>query len=156
LVWSEDAPIFDSIAEAVKNRQFVWIDAGRYSVATIHVENLASALLAALSSTSESGAYFVSDGEEIQFRHLVEVALRSRNLKPPNLSLPKVIARVGATIAEAMWNLLRLKGKPPITHTLVDLIGGEFRVNDAKARKELGYTNRISVDHGLERFRKMQ
>jgi nucleoside-diphosphate-sugar epimerase len=48
--------------------------------------------------------------------------------------------------------LLRLSGRPPITSTLVDLIGGEFRIDDTRARQELGYCNRISIDDGLARF----
>lgn len=152
LVWAEEAPIFDSIADAVRKRRFVWINGGRYSVATIHVENLASAILAALSSPTASGAFFVSDGADIQFRRLVESALSSKGLSAPKLSLPKSVARFSATITESVWKLLSLGGTPPITNTLVDLIGGEFRIDDTRARRELGYLNRISVDDGLARF----
>lgn len=152
LVWAEDAPVFDSIAEAVHKGQFVWIDGGRYCVATIHVENLASAILAALSSPVGEGAFFVSDGADIQFRTLIEAALRARGLRTPRLSLPRSVARTSATLAEAAWALLRLSGRPPITKTLVDLIGGEFRIDDTRARQELGYRNRISIDDGLARF----
>jgi nucleoside-diphosphate-sugar epimerase len=148
-VWAEDAPVFDSIAAAVQKGQFVWIDGGRYCVATIHVENLASAILAALSSPAREGAFFVSDGADIQFRKLIEAALRAKGLRAPRLSLPRSVARMGATLAEPAWAFLRLPGRPPITKTLVDLIGGEFRIDDTRARQELGYRNRISIDDGL-------
>lgn len=152
LVWAEDAPVFDSIATSVSKGEFVWIDGGRYSVATIHVKNLASAILAALSSPTGNGAYFISDGENIQFRKLVETALRSKGLKPPRLSLPRSFARLSATITETAWGCLRFSGRPPITTTLVDLIGGEFRIDDTRARQELSYRNRISIEDGLARF----
>jgi nucleoside-diphosphate-sugar epimerase len=152
LVWAEDAPVFDSIAASVRKGQFVWIDGGGYSVATIHVENLASAILAALSAQAGKGAYFVSDGENIHFRKLVEAALLAKGLEPPRLSLPRPVARVSATLAEATWAFLRLSGRPPITKALVDLIGGEFRIDDTRARQELGYRNRISIDEGLARL----
>lgn len=152
LVWAEDAPVFDSIAASVRKGQFAWIDGGRYSVATIHVENLASAILAALSSPDGKGAYFVSDGDNIQFRKLVEAALFARGVKAPRLSLPRPVAQMSATLAEATWAFLRLSGRPPITKTVVDLIGGEFRIDDTRARQELGYRNRISIDDGLTRF----
>jgi nucleoside-diphosphate-sugar epimerase len=152
LVWAEDAPVFDSIAESVQKSQFAWIDGGRYRVATIHVENLTSAILAALSSPAGRGAYFVSDGADIQFRKLIEAALRARGLKAPRLSLPRSVARMSAGLAEASWAVLGLSGRPPITKTLVDLIGNEFRIDDTRAREELGYRNRISIDDGLARF----
>ncbi|OCQ98046.1 hypothetical protein AMR42_13365 [Limnothrix sp. PR1529] len=152
LVWAEDAPVFNSIAESVQKGQFVWIDGGHYCVATIHVENLASAILAALSSSTGEGVFFVSDGEDIQFRRLIETALCARGLTTPRLSLPRPIARTSATFAEAAWALLRLSGRPPITNTLIDLIGGEFRIDDTRARQELGYCNRIAIDDGLARL----
>jgi nucleoside-diphosphate-sugar epimerase len=152
LVWAEDAPVFESIGESVRKGQFVWIDGGRYYVATIHVENLTSAILAALSSPAGRGAFFVSDGAEIQFRKLIEAALRAKGLKAPRLSLPRSVARISASLAEAGWGVLGLSGRPPITKTLVDLIGGEFRIDDTRARQELGYRNRISIDDGLARF----
>ncbi len=152
LVWAEDAPVFDSIAESVQKSQFVWIDGGRYCVATIHVENLTSAILAALSSPAGRGAYFVSDGADIQFRKLIEAALRARGLKAPRLSLPRSVASMSASLAEASWGFLGLSGRPPITNTLIDLIGGEFRIDDTRAREELGYRNRISIEEGLARL----
>lgn len=152
LVWAEDAPVFDSIAESVQKGQFVWIDGGRYCVSTIHVENLASAILASLSSPVGKGVYFVSDGDDMQFRKLVEAALGAKGLRAPRLSLPRSVARMSATLSEAAWEYLRLSGRPPITKTLIELIGGEFRIDDTRARQELGYRNRISINDGLARF----
>jgi nucleoside-diphosphate-sugar epimerase len=149
LVWADDAPVFDSIAEAVLKRQFLWISGGRYSVATIHVQNLAAAIHSALRSKEASGAFFISDGERIEFRKLVEALLEARGLAPPTLSLPRWMARIGAWCAERTWDLLNLSGRPPITNTLIDLIGGEFRISDARARDVLGYRNRISVIDAL-------
>jgi nucleoside-diphosphate-sugar epimerase len=153
LVWASDAPVFDSIAASVLKRQFVWIGGGRYSVATIHVENLAAAILAALNSNEVGGAFFVSDGENIEFRKLIETALLARGITPPTLSLPPLIARIGAFFAEQSWRWLNLPGCPPITTTLVDLIGGEFRIDDARARDVLGYKNHISISEGLASFK---
>ena len=152
LIWAQDAPVFDSIAEAIRKRQFVWIDGGRYHIATIHVENLISAILAALSSPAGQGVYFVSDGEYVQFRELVEAALRVKGVPGPRLSVPRSVAKPSAALVETAWGLLRLPGRPPITRALVDLIGGEFRIDDARARKEIGYRNRISIHEGLSRF----
>jgi nucleoside-diphosphate-sugar epimerase len=149
LVWASDAPVFDSIAASVLKRQFVWIDGGRYSVATIHVDNLAAAIHAGLNSKEASGAFFVSDGENIEFRKLIDTALLARGIAPPTLSIPPSIARIGGGFAEQSWRLLNLPSCPPITTTLVDLIGGEFRIDDSRARDVLGYKNHISISEGL-------
>ena len=60
--------------------------------------------------------------------------------------LEQSVARFSATLAEATWTFLRISGWPPITKPLVDLIGGEFRIDDTRARQELGCHNRIPID----------
>ena len=149
MVWGKSAPAFDAIADSVRSGQFMWIDGGHYSVGTIHVDNLAAAIASALDTPTATGTFFVTDGESIAFRDLVSAALQARGVKPPRMSLPRPVVYLSAWLMEAVWRLLRLKGAPPITRIIVELIGGELRVSDAKAREELGYTNRVSITEGL-------
>jgi nucleoside-diphosphate-sugar epimerase len=153
LVWAEDAPVFDTIAAAAAGRRFVWIDGGRYSVATIHAENLAAGIGAALTQDALAGVYFVSDGECLPFRELVGTALKARGMPVPGLSLPRWAASLSGWGMEMLWRVFRLQGSPPITPSLVDLIGGDFRIDDSKARRALGYRDRVSVAEGLARLR---
>jgi nucleoside-diphosphate-sugar epimerase len=54
-----------------------------------------------------------------------------------------------AAISETAWRILPLKGEPPLTRTGMNLFFREVTVNDAKARRELGYRPVVSVDEGL-------
>ena len=42
-----------------------------------------------------------------------------------------------------------IMANPPVTKTAIGLIGVEVTVVDAKARRELGYVGRVSIDAGL-------
>jgi hypothetical protein len=44
------------------------------------------------------------------------------------------------------------KGDPPLTRTMVRLIGREFTANDAAARRELGYVGTTTRAQGLGRM----
>ncbi len=148
-VWGEAAPAFDSIAQATHKGQFVWINGGRYSVATIHVRNLAAAIDAALRAPAATGAYFVTDGERILFRELIGAALRSRGQQPPRLSLPRWMVMLSAQFMAVLWRVLQLRGAPPITPIIVDLIGAELALDDSRARTELGYRNAVKASQEL-------
>jgi nucleoside-diphosphate-sugar epimerase len=149
LVWGNDALIFTAILEVSAKNQYLWIDKGKYPIATVHVDNLAAAIDCALKSNNVSGVFFISDGEMIEFRKLITTALTKHGIKPTDISLPIWAARGSALAGELLWKNLGLPGRPLITNILIDLIGGKFTINDSKARDILEYKNQISVTEGL-------
>ena len=46
------------------------------------------------------------------------------------------------------------KGDPPLSRSLVRMIGREFRTNDAAARRDLGYIGTTSRADGLRMYDK--
>ena len=49
--------------------------------------------------------------------------------------------------------LRALKGQPPLTKSIVYLMGTEFSIDDSKARNQLEYRNVISIEEGLKALR---
>lgn len=140
-IWAAEAPAFDEVASAVRSGQFVWVAGGDYEISTAHVTTVAGAIAAALENPRAQGVYFIAEEEPIQFRRFVsERILKPRDIRPPRLSVPRWCARLSATMLEAIWKLLRLRGRPPITHIMLDLIGNQFTLDTAKARRELFVT----------------
>lgn len=45
--------------------------------------------------------------------------------------------------------MLRLGGTPPLTRTLVQLMGDEVTIDDRLARRELGYVGAMTREQGL-------
>ena len=79
--------------------------------------------------------------------------LATQEMTPGQLAVPRLVAWVSAAFLEALWRLLRLKGRPPITRALLSLIGMPIGLSDAKARTELGYAGRVSRSSGLAELR---
>jgi hypothetical protein len=70
-------------------------------------------------------------------------------VEPPQRSLPRGLLYAAGAACETLWRLFALGGSPPLTRAAVKLVGEEVTVDDAKARRELGYVGRVSREQGL-------
>ncbi len=61
----------------------------------------------------------------------------------PTKSVPRWIAWMAAVFAEGTWRFFGLKSAPFATKTAIALMGQEITLNDAKARQELGYEEKM-------------
>jgi nucleoside-diphosphate-sugar epimerase len=148
-----DRHFLPEIVAAVQSRQFLWVNGGRYPYDTCHVRNVCEGTLLASESGAGGQAYFLTDTEKTTFREFVTDLLATQGMAPGRLSVPRAVAWTSAAFLEALWRLLRLKGRPPITRALLSLIGMPIELSDAKARTELGYAGRVSRSSGLEELR---
>lgn len=154
-VWGpDDTSVGAKIAAAVEDGRFAWIDGGRYPVATGHVENVVEGLLLAAEAEGVGGeAYFVTDGDPVEFRSFISDLLEARGLTPGDRSVPRPVARALARGGDWLWRRLGLSGAPPITRSYVYLFGLPMTIDDSKAREALGYEPAVSRDEGLEALR---
>lgn len=148
-IWGNGDHALPQLVTAVKTGQFIWIDQGKYSCMTTHVVNVCHGAILAAERSPGGQAYFLSDGDVVQFRRWVTTLLQIARVKPGRLSIPRWVAWNVAGFMEAIWRIARRKGIPPITRTMVRLIGQELTFSDRKAREELGYTPIVTRDFGL-------
>jgi nucleoside-diphosphate-sugar epimerase len=149
-VWGKgDTSILPLISESVRKGRFRWVDGGRFKTSTCHVANCVEGLLLAAEKGKGGQAYFVTDGEPVEFREFLTAMLKSRGVDPGNKEIPFGLAMGLATVAEALWNFLWLPGEPPITRVEVLLAGREVTLDDSKARRELGYEGKVTRREGL-------
>jgi nucleoside-diphosphate-sugar epimerase len=157
LVWgNDDTSVLAALAAAVKAGRFMWMDGGDYPTSTCHVDNLCEALLLAADKGRGGEAYFVTDGAPVQLREFVTKMLASRGVDPGDKSVPGALALAFAYVAEFIWEILGLAGihgEPPVTRMAVHLFGEPVTVNDAKARRELGYTGKVTREQGYASLR---
>jgi nucleoside-diphosphate-sugar epimerase len=147
LVWGTGMPMLDQMVEVVKAGNWQWPDGGTQAMSTCHVNNLVDALLLAVDRGQ--GAYFVADAEEGMLRSVISDLLATRGVKAGDKSVSFGMAWMLAGVMGFFWNLFNLKGEPPITRQMLRLIGKPFTVNISKARRELGYTPRVSWKQGI-------
>lgn len=153
-VWGPgDETLLPTLVEAIESGQFRWFDGGRYLTSTCHVQNAVEGILRAAEQGSGGEAYFVTDGEPVEYREFITRLVRTKGVDPPEASSPTWLMRWVAAGAEFAWRTFPLSGAPPVTKTMIALSGHEVTVDDSKARAELGYEPVISRDEGLEALR---
>lgn len=153
-IWGRgDTSLLPQLVTAVKRGQFMWISGGHYLTSTCHVTNVVEGIALALERGKPGNVYFLTDGEPTEFRGFISALVETQGLEPPKASIPRPVAKVLAGVLEGVWGVFRLSSAPPLTRTLIFLMGEEVTVSDAKARSELGYTASVSRERGLREMK---
>ena len=149
-VWGAgDETLLPELVAAVRAGRFAWFDGGRYPTSTCHVDNAVEGFILAAEHGAGGEAYFLTDGDPVDFRAFVADLLATQGVDPPDRSLPRWLAWWAATAGEAGWRTLPLSGRPPLTRMTVATIGQAMTFDDAKARRDLGYEATVSRASGL-------
>ena len=151
MIWGKDDTSLwlPQLTQAVRSGSFRWIGSGRQLTSTTNVGNVVEGLLLAAARGRAGEIYFVTDGEPVEFRRFVSALLHTQGLEPSDSSVPRWLAESMAWTGEWIWRIFRLRGAPPLTRALVHTLADEITINDAKARRELGYVGAVSRDDGL-------
>lgn len=149
LVWGAGMNIAETAAEAAKGR-FLWIDDGRHIVDFIHVDNLADAVLLALTQGHHGVPYYVTDGTPMPVRDFFLPLLAIEGVDvSTSRSVPLAAAAPIAALMDTGARLLRRSTPPPLTNWLVAFLGRDRIYDISAARNILGYRPRISIEAGL-------
>lgn len=147
-MWSRELP------KAIAAGQFGFIDRGDYAYSTCHVDNVIEAIGCALERGTGGRAYFINDRETLTFRDFVRMVASLENLSIDKLpSMPYGVAFFVGRMLEGVWAILRRAGDPPLSRSMVRMIGREFTTSDAAARRELGYVGRTLLADGSRLYR---
>ncbi|MDX2012864.1 MAG: NAD-dependent epimerase/dehydratase family protein [Myxococcaceae bacterium] len=150
LVWGRDDTTFTaSLVAAARAGQLVWIDGGRSLTSTTHIDNLVHAILLCLERGPGGQVYFVADEGAVPFRQFATAVLESQGVTPPTREVPRWAARGLATVSGCVERLSGGRRTGPLPLQTFSLIAHEVTVNDARARRELGYHPVITRDEGL-------
>lgn len=129
-------PTGQVIVEAASGRMPGYIDTG---LNLVHVDDVAAGHLAAL-RRGRVGERYILGGENVGLSQMLADIAGLVGRSPPRLRLPRTLIYPIAVGAEA-W--ARLTGKPPfVTVDGLRMAKKKMFFNDAKARRELGYTSR--------------
>lgn len=149
LIWGAGHSMIAEIRAAAERGRWMWIGSGGHLLSTVHIDNLITAVLAAVEHGCGGEVYHVTDGETRPLRKFLTAWMAQEGIHLPNRAVPRLLALIGAQIMAGTWHVLRLSGQPPLVPMMVNLMGTEMTLNDSKARRELGYVNALSVDEAL-------
>jgi nucleoside-diphosphate-sugar epimerase len=150
-VWGPgDQTILPAVKAMVEKGQFAWIDGGRNQTSTTYIGNLVYAMNLALTKGQAGEAYFVLDGPPVVFREFMTRMMKAGGVTPGDRAVPGWLVRTIAYAGETTWRTLNLNGKPPLTRFTANIMSRDCILNDAKARREMGYAPPTSIDDGLK------
>lgn len=154
LVWGRgDTSLLPQIVEAVRSGRFRWIGDGTQPTSTCHVRNVVEGTLLAAERGRAREIYFLTDGPPCELKWFLRELLATQGLDAGDRRVPLAVAKVAAAACEALWRLLGKKDPPPISRGALAALGTEVTVDDAKARRELGYVGKVSVADGFAELR---
>ncbi|GBQ99351.1 nucleoside-diphosphate-sugar epimerase [Acetobacter nitrogenifigens DSM 23921 = NBRC 105050] len=152
-IWGPGDPFSNALPRAIKSRQFAFIDRGEYAFSTCHVDNVIEAIGLALKPGEGGRAFFIADQEQTTFRAFIASLATVQGLSVDKLhSIPYWVATMIGRVMDAAWSLTRQEGDPPISRSMMRMIGREFLIDDSAARRELGYVGQISRSEGLHGY----
>jgi nucleoside-diphosphate-sugar epimerase len=152
-LWGPGDPFSRALPQAINSGQFAFVNRGDYAFDTCHVDNVAEAVQCAMERGEGGHALFITDQEKLTFREFVASLASVQGLSIEKLrSMPYGIASTLGRLMDAVWAITRKDGDPPISRSMIRMIGREFRVNDAFARRELGYVGKTSRAVGLRSY----
>ena len=152
-IWGPGDPFSRALPEAVKSGQFAFIDRGDHAFSTCHVDNVVEAIQCALGRGEGGHAFFIKDQEGQTFREFVASLASLRGLSIDKLrSMPYWLASAIGRLLDEVWVVTRKRGDPPVSRSMIRMIGREFTVNDTAARRELGYVGKTSRAAGLQSY----
>jgi nucleoside-diphosphate-sugar epimerase len=152
-LWGPGDPFSRALPQAINAGNFAFIDRGDYAFATCHVDNVVEAVQCALERGEGGRAYFITDQEKRTFREFVASLASVQGLSIEKIrSMPYWVALTLGRLMDAAWAILRKDGDPPVSRSMMRMIGREFNVSDAAAGRELGYIGRTSRADGLRSY----
>jgi nucleoside-diphosphate-sugar epimerase len=153
-IWGPGDAFSQALPGLVKSGQFSFISRGDYPYVTCHVDNVVEASMKSLSAGKGGRAYFINDNEPVTFREFAIGIAETVGLDISRArSVPYGIAWQAGRLMEFLWNVAGARKDPPLSRTMVRLIGRPFATIDQAARAELGYSGFRSRAEGLSACR---
>ncbi len=159
LIWGVgDNQLLPRLVERSRAGRLRFVGGGENRIDTTYVDNAAQAHFEALAhlahgSACAGRAYFISNGEPMTVREIVNSLLQAAGAPTVTKTIPFGVAYAAGVVCEGMWHLLPLKGEPPMTRFLAEQLSTTHWYDMAPARRDFGYVPRVNIHEGLTRLK---
>lgn len=139
------------IGDHLRSRQMAHISGGRARGGFLYVDNAVDAIITAAHHPVAAGqAYNLTDTTNTTWKEYVAALAHALDCKPPWIDLPYPLAMSAARAMEAPHHFFKkLPGRPLLTRHAVYLLGRDQEFPSDKARRDLGYTPRVTFEEGI-------
>jgi nucleoside-diphosphate-sugar epimerase len=158
LIWGPgDQQLLPRLVARAQAGRLRFVGDGRNRIDTTYIDNAAQAHFDAFDHLAPGAAcagkaYFISNGEPMAVREIVNALLRAAGAPEVDKTLPFGAAYAIGAVCEGLWSALRLSGEPPMTRFLAEQLSTTHWYSMAPATRDFGYVPRVTVAEGLERL----
>ncbi len=137
-----------------QGRLMGYVNKGQMKLGYVYSENLAFGLLCAGISDKAAGqTYIIADHEppSLHFKNLLELFSRELKIQPKLSSVPSFVLMPVGFLMDAFYFLFLRKKMPLISTYIVNTSTHDLYFSSAKARREIGYQQRVGFEEGIKR-----
>jgi nucleoside-diphosphate-sugar epimerase len=147
-----DRTVLPKLAENLRAGRVRYIgDPDKALMNTIHVANLVDAVFLAVDNPKAVGQiYNLTDGERVTKRKFFSTIAQGLGTPPPGRPVPLFLAKLAARIVEGRARRRGKKEAPRVTQARIKLLGLNLDFSIEKARRELGYSPKVTFDQGMK------
>ena len=138
---------FGAILSAVKRGSWRYIGDGTTLTHMVAVEDAVAGLLLAAERGRAGEIYIIAGDRWLPMRDLIGLVARQLGVQAPAARIPVAVARSVAFVAE-LWVRL-IGGRPVLSRDMVTGFTGNLAVDIGKARRELGFEPRVSLEQAI-------
>ena len=136
--------------KAIARRRFVMLGSGETFIHMVYVSDLVDAFRLAADSPDAVGKVYTAAGERyVTLNELAGMIAEAVGVPAPKLHFPVKPVRIASGACEDVCRLLGVE--PPIFRRRVDFFVKNRAFDITKARTELGYSPKVSLDEGISR-----
>jgi len=156
LIWGPGDKHFVPRIIARANR-LVRVGNGKNLIDTVYIDNAADAHILAADGLEKNpklsgNMYFISQGDPVPLWDMINHILKAAGLAPVRRSMPRNMAWLIGVMLELAYRSFNITKEPRMTRFLADELAKAHWFDISAARKDLGYTPRISIKEGLRRL----
>lgn len=151
-----DTAIIPRLIRANQERFIPLIHQGEAIIDLTYVDNVVDALILCMDSDDSTlgKKYNISNGERVVLKEVLAKLFQELQMDFRYKHIPYRLAYSIAYLMEKKASLLRSKEEPMLTRYSVTVLSSSQTVNIDKAKNELHYQPKISIDEGIRLFSK--
>ena len=159
LIWGPGDPhLIPRLLQRAKAGKLKRIGTRPVTVDVTYIDNAAEAHLLAADALAPGSppagqAYFISNGEPVELWGFLNRVITDAGLPPVTKTVPVWAARLAGRVSEGTYRLLGIRGEPALTRFVVEQLSTSHWYDISAAKRDFGYTPRVSVEEGLKLLR---
>jgi nucleoside-diphosphate-sugar epimerase len=126
---------------------------GDSKLSLIYITDVVDCVLLAANNEKAGGQiYNIAPIEAVTFRCLINSMACAMGKSEVRLRVPLSVVYVSAAVIEGWGRLIRSEKAPFLTRSDIKFIRGGVHIDGSKARKELGWQPKISIEEGCRQY----